>query len=146
MGSIKRKQNRLLITGILFLTTLVVQVNLVYACQIMNPSFAMSCCCEDMSSSSGCLEMEGGAETVQTDYTDCCHVQIDIKDSEQLSNSTSFHFGKNDAKQSQPPIYLLPISEFELEELNTVHYLLYVNHPSYHHGTDTYLVTQRFRE
>jgi hypothetical protein len=141
----KDYKSRLLMTGILFLASLIVQVNLVYACQMMDQQLISSCCCDEMPSENRDSTGESSSCILQYTTDDCCQVNVSVTTDEKISNSVSSFTGKHGAYLLQIQLLILPVSDLTLCELETNRYISTGSISPGNYGSDTYLITQRLR-
>ncbi len=146
MNLFRNNYLRKLIAIVILFTSLLVQMRVVYACALMDNAPQTSCCCDHQED--GVCLMGGGCNTDKDGSADnCCAVSVAATKGLNLTN----------ADNAYPPdttIFNTLYSSLTLES-HPVNYFSskrspYVSLdktiPDWQRGTDTYLITLRFRE
>jgi len=135
---------RYVIAGVLFLAAMIVQVNLVYACQLTEELPHNTCCCDEPVSE----ECPAGGDADKTGHglaKPCCLVDVVVKTTASLSNAAPVHTDNNSHNTFHPP-FLIPPSDYT-GTIQTIGLLVAVKAgPIGSYGSDTYLLTERIRE
>lgn len=145
MTALRNTSLRRIVALLFLISGLSVQVQTLFACQLMDDGPKTTCCCDEHKDG-GCAMGGGCDSTPGSMATDCCDVTVDVdmQDMTVAATTAAKLITHLDAPQPPPAA---PVST-ELK-------LTLPNHPVHPHphdyslsgspGTQTYLVTNRFR-
>ncbi len=134
---------RRLVAGVFLFTIIATPLQAVFACDLVDGQVSRTCCCGDQMS--GACAMGGGCDLSSAQAgSSCCQVSFD--DSSSITATPNSHpktFHPPDDPQPQFPYFsLVNPPQLPHKDLFALNIPL---DPSWHRGTQTYLVTLRLR-
>jgi hypothetical protein len=145
MTSLRKPSLRRLIAGLFLISGLSVQVQTLFACNLMDDGPKTTCCCGEHMAD-GCAMGGGCGSAPGSMATGCCDVgvELELQDIAVVKTTAAKLITQLDAPQ--PPPAILITTEFNITQPdNPVVPNHHVYRPSWPSGTRTYLVTGRFR-
>ena len=147
MVNMKLFQNnylRRLIAAMFLFASMLVQVHIVFACDFMGNSLQTTCCCEEQAAET-CGKYDGCNEDKNTDK--CCDVDVSLTTG--VSIISSYQGNVPDMTVAVTPEYSPFIPSLSVitvtPESDFVHLYSAID-TNWYNGSDTYLLTLRFRE
>lgn len=137
---------RCLTTGILFLATLALQVEVVYACRMLAGMPQGSCCCEETTVNGCDRKVNGNKSEGSKPEQPCCRVTVAPGQKASLSMTAAAIPTEKTFLKTPPPFFLHPISNNVVAVPNSDRHPALNNDPAARRGAAVYLLTQRFRE
>lgn len=137
---------RWLAASVLLLASLILQVNLVYACQLMKGMPQEACRCEEM----GVNHYTRGDDCGQREKVEleepCCRVTVTPREDTSLAKSVTVVPPAKVYLKTFHPVFLIPVAELTVPVRKTGPFhgtnAVYAELS----GSEIYLLTQRFRE
>jgi hypothetical protein len=144
MSLIQNNHLRRVITAIFLFVSMLVQVNMVFACDFMGNAIQTTCCCEERAVEN-CEKSDNCKEDKNSDK--CCDVDVSLTTG--ISIVSSYQGNVPDMTAALTPEYspFIPSLSVITVTPESDFVLLYsAIDTNWYNGSDTYLLTLRFRE